>query len=119
MNHEAWSSLDLRIRSIDGVVVLTACEELDALNAPQLAERFTLSLTNTQIAAVVVNLLNLQFLASAGMTVLLEGQRTSSQLDKRFNVVADGPATSRPMKMVGLDQEINLHSNLESALSSV
>jgi anti-sigma B factor antagonist len=118
VSHEARSSLDLRIRTIDSVVVLVAGGELDALTAAQLADAINTSLWDTQTAAVVVDLLNLQFLASAGMTVLLEGQRTSNQLDKHFGVVADGPATSRPMKMIGLDQELNLHSTLEAALSS-
>jgi anti-sigma B factor antagonist len=99
--------------------VLAACGELDALTAPQLADAINTSLTDTQTAAVVVDLLDLQFLASAGMTVLLDGHRTSSQLDKRFGVVADGPGTSRPMKIVGLDRVLTLHGTLKAALSSM
>jgi anti-sigma B factor antagonist len=116
---EARPSLDLRIRSVDGVVVLAACGELDALTAPQLADAISTSLMDTQTAAVVVDLLDLQFLASACMTVLLDGHRTSSQLAKRFGVVADGPGTSRPMKIVGLDRVLTLHATLKAALSSM
>ena len=35
----------------------------------------------------------------------------------RFGVVADGPATSRPMKIIGIDTMIALYQTLADALA--
>jgi anti-sigma B factor antagonist len=110
--------LVLAVRYIDGVAVLAARGELDALTAPRLDETIKASFAKEATAAVVVDLLGLEFLASAGMTVLLDGQRAACQRKIWFGVVADGPRTSRPMKLMGLDQELDLYSTLEAALDS-
>ena len=36
-----------------------------------------------------------------------------------FAVVADGPATSRPLKLVGLADVIGMYPNLDDALAAV
>jgi hypothetical protein len=36
-----------------------------------------------------------------------------------LNSAADGPATSRPMKLIGIDSVIGLHQTLEDALLDV
>lgn len=110
--------LTLSVRDIDGVTVLAVRGELDALTAPQLDDAINASLAKEPIA-LVIDLLELSFLASAGMTVLLDRQRAASQLKKRFSVVADGPRTSRPMKLIGVDQVLSLYPTLEAALSSM
>ncbi|BCI92312.1 hypothetical protein NIIDMKKI_75180 [Mycobacterium kansasii] len=44
----------------------------------------------------------MDFLASAGMTVLVTAN-AQVVAPTRFAVVADGPATSRPIKLMGID----------------
>jgi anti-sigma B factor antagonist len=109
--------LDLRVRCINGVVVIAVRGAVDAFTAPQLGEAINTSLEKPP-AALVVDLSELEFLACAGMTVLLEGQQISSRLKKRFGVVAGGPRTSRPMELIGLDQLLSMYPTLEAALSS-
>ena len=110
--------LVLSIRSVNGATVLAVRGELDALTAPQLAEAIEAGLAESP-TALIVDLLEVGFLASAGMAVLVDGQRASIQLEKRFGVVADGPITSRPMVLTGLDQILSLYPNLEAALSGM
>ena len=117
MNDDPERKLTLSVRSIDEVDVLAVGGELDALTAPQLDEAINASFAK-EPTALVVDLLDLDFLASAGMTVLLDGQKTASQLKSRFGVVADGPRTSRPMKLMGLDQELDLYPTLDAALTA-
>ena len=52
------------------------------------------------------------------MTALLDGHKTAIQLKSRFGVVADGPRTSRPMRLMGLDQELDLYPTLNAALTA-
>jgi hypothetical protein len=37
----------------------------------------------------------------------------------RFAVVADGPATSRPLKLVGVAEIVGLHATLDEALAAL
>ena len=111
------TSFQVAKQQIDGAVVLTVSGEVDMLSAPQLAEAVHTAL-ETRPAAVIVDLSKVDFLASAGMTVLV------SALDEvvpptRFAVVAYGAATSRPIKLMGLDSILSLHSSLDSALTGV
>jgi anti-sigma B factor antagonist len=107
--------LGVRASSIDGVSVLVVQGELDTFTAPRLAKAIDHGLA-ASTTALVVDLSKLEFLASAGMSVLLDGHKSAQGSGKRLIVVADGPATSRPMKLMGLDQELNLRASLEAAL---
>jgi anti-anti-sigma factor len=107
--------LGVHASSIDGVSILAVNGELDTFTAPRLAEAINHGLA-TSTTALVVDLSKLEFLASAGMSVLLDGHKSAQGSGKQLYVVADGPATSRPMRLMGLDQELNLRSSLEAAL---
>ena len=102
---------------VDQAVVVTVSGEVDMLSAPQLAEAIRTSLAAAP-AALIVDLSKVDFLASAGMTVLVTAQAEVVP-PTRFAVVADGAATSRPLKLMGLDTVLPLYSALDSALTSV
>ena len=57
----------------------------------------------------------MEFLASAGMGVLIAAQDELAPAI-RFAVVADGPATSRPLKLVGVTDVVDLYATLDEAL---
>jgi anti-anti-sigma factor len=99
----------------DGAVVLGVSGEVDMLSAPQLTEAIHTALTNKP-AALVVDLTKVEFLASAGLSVLVNAQAEVAP-PTRFAVVADGPATSRPIKLMGIDSLLSLHRTLDNALS--
>jgi anti-anti-sigma factor len=101
----------------DRAVVLTVSGEVDMLSAPQLAEAIRTALAAGP-AALIVDLSKVDFLASAGMTVLVTAQAEVVP-PTRFAVVANGPATSRPIKLMGLDTILSLYSTLDSALSRI
>lgn len=102
---------------VDETVVLTVSGEVDMLSAPQLAEAIHTALASRP-AGLVVDLSNVDFLASAGMTVLVSAQSDVAP-PTRFAVVANGPATSRPIKLMGLDNVLSMCSTLDRALSHV
>jgi anti-sigma B factor antagonist len=108
---------DVRTTSTGDVVVLAVRGELDALTAPQLAEAITNTLAEAP-AALVVDFSELDFLASAGMTVLIDGHEAAGK-STRFAVVANGPSTSRPLKVMGLDDVFRLYPTLGAALADI
>lgn len=103
--------------STGDVIVLAVRGDLDAFTGPQLSEAITDSLAETP-AALVIDLSELDFLGSAGMSVLIVGNDVAGS-ETRFAVVADGPSTSRPMKTIGLDKELRLYPTLGAALADI
>jgi anti-sigma B factor antagonist len=109
------TSFQVGIRQIDQAVVVTVAGEVDMLSAPQVAEAIHTALA-ARPAALIVDLSKVAFLASAGMTVLMTAQAEVVP-PTRFAVVADGAATSRPIKLTRLDSVLSLYGTLDSALS--
>jgi anti-sigma B factor antagonist len=98
-------------------MVVTASGELDAATAPRFREAI-LGVLGVCSTAIVVDLSNLDFLSSAGLAILQEGHQTAGRA-KQFCVVAEGSATSRPMKLIALDRKLRLYSTLDEALADV
>ena len=84
------------------------------LTSPQLDASIASSMRNNP-SAIIVDLTDVDFLASAGMGVLVAA-RDQAASSVRFGVVANGPATSRPLKLVGLADLIGLYETLDEAL---
>jgi anti-sigma B factor antagonist len=102
---------------IDGVIVVAATGAVDMLTAPQLQDVVSAALERKP-GALIIDLTEVDFLGSAGMQVLMI---TRKELDGaiRFAVVADGPATSRPLKITGVADYIDLFSTLDVALQNL
>jgi anti-sigma B factor antagonist len=110
-------AFDVAQSSVAGAVVLSVSGDVDALTAPSLTEALLGTLSG-QPSAVIVDLTGVEFLASAGMTALVTAhQQLSTSL--QFMVVADGPGTSRPLKLMGIDSLLALYPTLAEALSAV
>jgi anti-sigma B factor antagonist len=106
--------LEVRKSLIGPVVVLSVRDEIDMLSAPRLTEAIRYELDKAP-AGLIVDLSDVQFLASAGMSVLVAAQEQAGT-STRFGVVADGPATSRPIKLLGVDGFLSLYPTLDDAL---
>lgn len=99
------------------VRVLTVAGTVDVLTAPQLKAAIAAAAGRSP-TAIVVDLTAVEFLASTGMGVLVEahGQLAPAV---RLVVVADGPATSRPLKLVGIANIIDLFATLDEAVADI
>ena len=101
---------------VDDVVVVTATGAVDMLTAPQLHDVITAALGRTP-TCLIIDMTQVDFLGSAGMQILM-ATRDRLNPGTRFAVVADGPATSRPLKITGIADFIDLFSSLEVALTN-
>ncbi|MFC6012097.1 STAS domain-containing protein [Nocardia lasii] len=100
----------------DGVTVLTVTGEVDLATAPALDATIEAILAEKP-AALVIDLTAVGFLASAGMATLVAAHQRAGETTS-IAVVADGPATSRQLKMTSLDQVFAMHTTLAAALAS-
>ncbi|WP_293004511.1 STAS domain-containing protein [Mycobacterium sp.] len=83
--------------SIREVTVLSGSGDIDLSTAPLLAEQSALSLADHP-AALVFDLTKVDFMASAGLKVLMNAQRAGAA---KVVVVADGRAVRRPFVLAG------------------
>ncbi|CAN5192153.1 STAS domain-containing protein [soil metagenome] len=103
---------------VDRTAVVAAKGDIDALTAPQLIKRI-LEVAAEQPAVLIVDLAEVEFLASAGITALVAGHEyVTAKINARFAVVADGPTTSRPLKLMSIDSVIDLYPKLQDALDA-
>jgi anti-sigma B factor antagonist len=98
-------------------VVLGASGVIDMLTSPQLEVSIATSLEKNP-TAIIVDLTDVDFLASAGMGVLVAARDQASP-EIGFGVVSSGPATSRPLKLVGLAEIVGLYSTLDEARAAL
>lgn len=98
------------------VAVVSVRGDIDALTAPRLTEEI-LGVLPERPSAVIVDLSAVDFMASSGMTVLVSAHEQITR-DVRLGVVADGPTTSRPLKLMGIDAFIPLYPTLQEAVTA-
>ncbi|MBV9090590.1 MAG: STAS domain-containing protein [Mycobacteriaceae bacterium] len=102
---------------VDRTAVVSASGDVDMLSAPALEESIRTALRKDP-AALVVDFSAVEFLASAGMGVLVAVHDEITP-NVSFCVVADGPATSRPLKLVGIADIVRVYPTLDEALAAL
>jgi anti-sigma B factor antagonist len=101
----------------DGIAVLAVGGDVDLATVPDFQAAITEALTQ-EPTALIVDLSGVNFLASAGLQTLVATHESVSKT-ARFAVVANGPATSRPIQLTGLDQIFSLFSTLAEAIAAM
>jgi anti-anti-sigma factor len=101
----------------DGVAVLAVSGEIDLATIPAFEAAIADALAQRPVA-LIVDLSSVEFLASAGLQALV-ATREKVGASAGFAVVADGPATSRPIQLTGLEQILSLTSSLAEAKAAV
>lgn len=99
------------------VTVLSVSGDVDLSSAP-LLEEHALGLLSDNPSGLIVDLTDVNFLASMGMALLVElSKRASGSVE--FAVVAHGNATARPLELLGLGDVLAIHPRLDDALSAL
>ena len=109
------SHLELAERADGDAVVLAARGIMDMGVAPDLTDRVR-EILRRRPSMLVVDLTGVTFLATAGMSVLMEAHRKSEELSIAFRVVAQGPVTAKPMQLLGIDDLLAIYPTVDTAL---
>jgi anti-anti-sigma factor len=110
------STCEVSERLIGQVAVIATSGVVDMITAPQLEDAIKAALAKSP-QGLVVDLTDVEFLASAGMGVLVAAHDAAPD-GVPIHIVAEGPATSRPLKLVGIADIVPLHATLDEALAS-
>jgi anti-sigma B factor antagonist len=102
---------------VEGLAVVAVSGSVDMLTAPGLTEAIDSALANKP-KGLIVDLLKVEFLGSAGISVLM---KTRDNLGDSipFCVVADGPATHRPLTLLGINEMMSVCRRLDDAVSKL
>lgn len=113
----ATNTCEIAERRVGAVIVIEVSGTVDMITSPQLEAALTSAMTGAP-QAIVVDLSAVTFLASTGMGVLIAA-RDELPATTPLAVVADGPATSRPLDLIGFADILNMRPTLDEALSVV
>ncbi len=116
-NSSPTEALTTSTRAHGATTVVSVRGSVDLATAPILQAAVDAALADGP-AQLVVDLSAVDFLASAGMAILVEAHRRLAGTG-RLAVVAEGAATSRPIVLTGLDQVFELYPTLAEALAGV
>jgi len=109
------SLLSVHNETVHGTVeIVHARGAVDLLTGPELERCIEVALAE-QPSAIIVDLTDVDFLASFGMSILLRANERLSP-GTSMVVVADGPATSRPMEILGLTDVLTVRATVHAAL---
>ena len=103
--------------SVDGLAVVSVSGSVDMLTAPGLAESLDSALAKKP-NGLIVDLSKVEFLGSAGISVLMKTRDTLGDATP-FCVVADGPATHRPLTLLGINEIMCLCRTLNDAVTKL
>jgi anti-sigma B factor antagonist len=93
--------LTLRSTTTGSTIRVTATGEVDSSSAPLLRAELDAALDH-EPTELVLDLVGVTFLDSAGLSVLAGAHRRATAQDARLRVLASGRAVIRPMQITGL-----------------
>lgn len=105
---------DLQLDALGETVVLAVVGEVDLVTAPMLEESISTAFAQ-EPDMVIVDLSEVSFLASVGMSILIGSNERAG--DTRFRLVASGAATYRPLELTGVTDTISIFPTRDQALA--
>jgi anti-sigma B factor antagonist len=99
-------------------VVLVVRGEIDIATIGRLRDAVEEALDAPEDIPVVVDLAQVDFLASAGIGILLAVTRAAGERGRPLRiVVGDNRAVLRPLQVAGVDQVLELYTSLDDAIA--
>lgn len=111
----APDSITATVEDHDGFVVLSIGGEIDLVTAPALEEAIG-GVVVDHPAGLIIDLSAVEFLGSVGLKILAATYEKLGD-SAEFGVVAQGPATRRPIHLTGLDKTFALYATVDDALN--
>jgi anti-sigma B factor antagonist len=102
----------------DRAVIVTASGEVDMLNVDQLRSVVVQALREGPGRPVVVDLTNVTYLGSHGLTALVTAAVEAQHQDEPLRIVVDHQRqVIQPLQLTGLDKVLALYESVEDAIS--
>ncbi len=113
----AADSITTSLAHCEGVAVVSVGGEIDLSTAPAFEAAIAGALDDDP-PVLVIELSEVSFMASVGLRILAATHEKVGE-SAQVAIVANNPATSRPMELTGLDKVLSLYPTLDDALTAV
>jgi anti-anti-sigma factor len=114
---EAIRPLTVRREDRAGLVVVSIDGELDASTVGHAGDQVRAA--TTKAPAVVVDMTQLRFFASAGLTLLVQLRHELTDRGAELRLVANQRAVLRPLQLMGVADDFMIYSSVDDAVESV
>lgn len=98
-------------------ILCVVAGEIDLLTGPALRAKLTDAI-NVAPSHLVIDLSGVQFLASIGLSILVEILAAQEAAGRHLAVVVDNHAVNHVLQTTGLDQVLDLHATLVTAVTA-
>lgn len=103
--------------SRDGATVLAVSGELDLATSPALEEELA-RVNSTEATLLILDLSDLEFMDSTGLSVLVRAQQHSQEMGRRFGVVSGRPQVQRLLSLTGVLDRMTIADSVEELLAA-
>lgn len=114
---EAMAPLTVRHEQRPGLVIVSIDGELDASTVGYAGDE--LRAATTEAPAVVVDMTELRFFASAGLTLLVQLRQELTGRGAEVRLVANQRAVLRPLQLMGVADDFMIYASVDDAVESV
>jgi len=108
------SNLEVQVRDRDGAVVIGVSGELDLASSPTLQEELETGAAS-RAEVVIVDLRQLEFMDSTGLSVLVRAHQRATERGQRFAVVRGPQQVQRLLTLTGVADRLALVDAPEEA----
>jgi anti-sigma B factor antagonist len=106
--------VETRIRR-DGAAVVAVAGELDLASSPRLEEELE-RVGETDAGLLILDLRDLEFMDSTGLSLLVKAHQRASDAGRRFGLVNGGPQVQRLLSLTGLTDRLTVVDSPEELL---
>ena len=110
------SHFRVEVRNADDSTVISVSGELDLASSPALEEELE-RVAQSDAQLVVVDLRNLEFMDSTGLSVLVRAHQRASENGQRFGVVKGPQQVQRLLTLTGVADRLTLADSPDELLS--
>jgi anti-anti-sigma factor len=106
--------VDVRRNARGTVIVVTG--ELDLASSPELEEQLE-DVLASDTGVVILDLRQLEFMDSTGLSVLVKAHQAAEQADRRLYLVKGPPQVQRLLTLTGVEERLSVLDAPEDVLS--
>jgi anti-sigma B factor antagonist len=103
------------VRGTGAATVIAVSGELDLASSPTLEEELE-RVAGSDAPLMIVDLRDLEFMDSTGLSVLVRAHQRASELGKRFGLVNGSPQVQRLLSLTGLAERLTMADAPEELL---
>ncbi len=112
------SEFRVEIENVDRAVVLVLGGELDLASSPRLEQALEQAATS-DCDVVVLDLRELEFMDSTGLSVLVRAGQRAETAGLRFGLVRGGAQVQRLLNLTGMDERMTIADSREELLRAL